>query len=172
MYIYPFISRNLKRVTTAELPDEVSNWVFYKLARSLARRRFDLRLPKGIQQNGVIVRQDVGKLGSAQRKIALCDSEGLFRLLLKKIDAEKQDEPSNEAETNLAVEIRRRQLINFRDSRAYRDSIDATWTAIEPTFRFLGSILLSMLLREEITRIHAPLATGVSINGVAQWITS
>jgi hypothetical protein len=94
MYIYPFISRNLKRVTTAELPEEVSNWVFYKLARSLARRRFDLRLPKGVQENGVIVRQDVGKLGPAQRKIALCDSEGLFRLLLKKIDAEKQDDPS------------------------------------------------------------------------------
>lgn len=67
-----------------------------------------------------------------------------------KLDSMPDDEP-----LNLTVEVRKRQLLRYKDDAAYRAKIDEVWTRIEPVYR------MTELFRMNLAKHCAPGKDGV-----------
>lgn len=67
-----------------------------------------------------------------------------------KIESMPDDDP-----LNLTVEVRKRQLLRFKNNQEHREQIDATWTKIEPAFR------MAELFRMNLAKHCAPGKNGV-----------
>lgn len=67
-----------------------------------------------------------------------------------KIESMPDDDP-----LNLTIEIRKRQMLRYRDDQNYRDQIDKTWTDIESVYR------MTELFRINLAKHCAPGKDGV-----------
>lgn len=67
-----------------------------------------------------------------------------------KIENMSDDEP-----LNLTLEVRKRQMLRYRDDAAYRTEIECTWTRIEPVYR------MTELFRMNLAKHCAPGKDGV-----------
>lgn len=62
---------------------------------------------------------------------------------------------SDDDPINLTIEVRKKQLVRYKDDTEYRSSIDATWEKIEPVYR------MAELFRMNLAKHNAPGKDGV-----------